>query len=185
MMVQVQGYNLHLPAPTINPPITLITGTKAMRVTSPFSPNLVELFRSLKGKWDPSRKTWIVPNVGEEKVLEALEREFGWSPDNPNPPLIPIEITLLNDISAKRRPVVVAGIILASALERDGGARPGPGVSLLEGEILSGGSTNYWTSKAKEGTVWRCHATQGQIAILQQHEAFQVTPYPPEEDLQL
>lgn len=51
--------------------------------------------------------------------------------------------------------VNIGGKIFYQAYERDSGARTGEDVALLEGNIDSGGSRNYWKSIVEEGSKFK------------------------------
>ncbi len=67
---------------------------------------------------------------------------------------VTIKITAKETLSEERSDVVFANKILAHAWSRDGGARVGTDVTLLDGGIDSGGSRNRWDSVVYEGAVF-------------------------------
>ena len=172
------------PVPTIQPPISMQTCKRTLYLTCPFSTDLRDAIVTLKGRWERDEKVWRLPHIVEDKVVQLMKTQFGWVPDDPDPELIPVQITALRNLTTRNGPLSFAGVQLAVARSRDSRARPGPGVSLVDGEIDSGGSTKYWTSNAVTGTVWRCHATKGQIGILLDRDELTTEIFPDYDDPQ-
>ena len=171
-------YDITDPTPTISPPIEVTPNASAttFSLIAPYSSNVPRRFRNeWNGQWTKPR--WIFPMAVKDKVFEYLHTTFGWTPEQ-DQTLIPIEIQTTTRRTEVQGPIILAGIQLAIAQDRDHGARTGPGVSLIEGAITSSGSRHYWESIAEAGSIWRCHATCGQIEVLLRTPDTSVRIYP-------
>jgi hypothetical protein len=101
--------------------------------------------QDLGGKWDSEEKCWVFPDYVSDKV-EDLEKYND---------LIPVEITINDDIYESQDAITLGGQEIAKASGRDSGARVCDGVSVIEGGFSSGGSIANWKTTAMAGTVFR------------------------------
>jgi len=115
--------------------------------TKAYNSIMVKKAKELGGRFDRISKSWVFPDYLED-VVDELDAVY-------NSPLFTIEIRLLDDMKSCCGPVSLVGYTLCRARSRDGGAQVGDGVSLIEGEIYSGGSYNKWLSIASSGAVFR------------------------------
>ena len=110
-----------------------------------YNVNLVAKAHRLGGVW--SGEAWVFPDLVADKIAE-METLY-------NGEMVAVEITAKSNLSCSRGPVTFLGYPIASAFSRDGGAKLGTGVSLIDGDITSGGSRANWTSNVDKGSVFR------------------------------
>jgi len=132
---------------------------KELFVTCPYSDKFVAGAKKLGGKFvkeqkdDPypylrknyskKIKYWVFLPQNEEAVRKLCIDIFGTDGDTTNE-LVTVKTTVKTECT--RKPVSFHGRTLASAWDRDSGAKLGEDVALLDGIITSGGSTKYWST---------------------------------------
>lgn len=107
---------------------------------------LVDTAKNLGGKWDAGAKAWVFATLvgGEVEALDVLY----------NDSLVTVDIKATDKLFADTGPVTFLGYTIARAFGRDGGAKLGDSVALIEGSIGSGGSAKNWiTTIAKDSVV--------------------------------
>ncbi len=105
---------------------------------------LVKKCKKLGGNWDGG--TWVFSDIVEHEV-EDLDYIF-------NSNLVAIEITAQDDIYEQPE-VSFGGYPLAKATDRDSGATIRDGISVISGDVTSGGSRKNWACIVRECTVIR------------------------------
>jgi len=105
-------------------------------------------------RWNADLKGWMVDNDFENEVKDILVEFYG-SDGSFSPKIINIELIANNDINMPQKPVIFAGKVVASAYNRDSGARTGDNVALLEGNINSGGSAKNWETSIEKGSRFK------------------------------
>lgn len=113
---------------------------------------LVEECRKLNGRWDKESQAWVFSSLLQDKV-EELDDVF-------NSDLIDIEMTTLSAISKKNDALVIFGIPVCRARDRDSGAKVCDNVALVAGKISSGGSRKNWCTEVESGTRFRFKVPQ-------------------------
>ncbi len=103
--------------------------------------------RDLGGKWDSETKVWTFSTLVEDQV-DKLELLF-------NCDIVGVEITATQEMIGYKNPVYFCGYSVATAFNRDSGAKVGDGVSLISGEITSGGSVKNWQTVVRKGCTFR------------------------------
>ena len=88
-----------------------------------------------------------------------------------NGEMVAVEITAKSNLSCSRGPVTFLGYPIARAFDRDSGAKLGTGVSMIEGDITSGGSRANWTSNVDKGSVFRLQVPKKMLDKLNQPTA--------------
>lgn len=121
-------------------------------IYTPYNPEFVKLIKNIGGaRWNG--ECWVIPATEIDIAREYMLDVYGES-DISVGENVTIKITAKETLSKERSDVVFANKVLARAWSRDGGARVGADVTLLEGEIDSGGSRNRWDSVVYEGAVF-------------------------------
>lgn len=146
--------------PSINtPPVTARGGCMQIvirdldngkiAVKCPYSQNFVIKAQRLNGLWVKQYKLWVFDTVLLEEVKNALMAVY--LTDGTPCERIAIKLTATKQLRVTRGSVTFNGIPVASAFGRKGGAKPSAGVSLISGEIHSGGTTNLWETVVCDG----------------------------------
>lgn len=112
-------------------------------VTSPYHPNFISRAHNLGGIWSENKKQWLFDYRDIERVRKMCLDIFGDDGEY-NGEYYTAQFRAVEDISVSLGGIYLAGYMVAKAWSRDGGARLGEGVILLEGSIGSGGSRSYW-----------------------------------------
>jgi hypothetical protein len=112
-----------------------------------YNSDLVDKCKSLGGKYDREGNVWIFSGLVED-IVEELDAYW-------NDELVAVEIKAKNLVAEWTAPVTFIGYTIARAYGRDSGATLGDNVSLIEGGISSGGSVKNWTTRCKEGSIFR------------------------------
>lgn len=108
---------------------------------------LVDYCRDLGGRWDSDVKVWVFSDIVADKIEEL---DYRWNSD-----LVSVEIKALNEISIRQSEVTFCGYQIAKAFGRDSGAKLGEGISMLQGDIDSGGSMKNWVTRVYENSIFR------------------------------
>jgi len=118
-----------------------------------YNQNLVNECHKLGGRYDSTTKVWDFPSYIEDKV-EELDYIY-------NSPLKPYQITVNYKFYEYNQPIEIMGFTIATAYDRDGGAKVNNDemlrISVLQGGFTSGGSHKNWKTVAKEGTIIRLY----------------------------
>lgn len=121
-------------------------------IYTPYNPEFVKLIKNIgDARWNG--ECWVIPATEIDVARDYMLDVYGES-DISVGENVTVKITAKETISEERSDVVFANKILAHAWSRDGGARVGTDVTLLDGGIDSGGSRNRWDSIVYEGTVF-------------------------------
>lgn len=139
-----------------------ITSTaKHISVVSPFHSAFIhEAKANLAGRWQDGAWTFDIRNADAVRAL--VKKWFGYTEGCD---LVSLRVGFDEDGAANcRGPVYRAGRVVASAHDRDGGARLGDGVILESGGVTSGGSTNNWQTVVRPNTVVVIHDVPRAIA---------------------
>ena len=115
----------------------------------PYIPELPKKLRNMGGNWDGSY--WIFRNnaIIKKSLTDFLSKFFGFKIGSHTGIAI---VTVLEQLIADRESVCFKGFILANARGRDTGAKTSESVTLLSGEIGSGGSVKNLYSYVDKGT---------------------------------
>jgi len=130
-----------------------ITVGETVEVLSPYNASFVGGAKRLGGRWDPEHKLWRFAPTLEAEVRALCAKIFGAGEDALLADVCTVRITADYSAMVECGPIIYRGRVVAAASDRDGGARPGPDVSLISGKIGSGGSMKYWKTTIDEGTV--------------------------------
>ena len=116
---------------------------------TPFNGTFVLGARKLAGKW--KGEAWHFPASQEERVRRLCREVYG--ADGKCADLVTLQLRFPELHEAERRAVFIAGREVVRATGRDSGAWLGEGVVLVSGEVGSGGSAKYWTTRIEPGTT--------------------------------
>ena len=127
-------------------------------IYAPYHKDFVREIKNIGGaRWDPKSKAWGVSVASLPTVREILMDIYGETDISGEQAMHDVEVTALERIESICGPVQVMGKTLARAYHRDSGARPGPDVDLIEGNIRSDGSLSRWKSVVEKGAVFRLY----------------------------
>jgi len=126
----------------------------ALLVTCPYNPDFRAAARRLGGEWKAAEKVWAFPLTVTDAVEDACDKIFRVRQANPDAKGLTIRITATRDLEEDRGAVYFSGTPVAEARGRDTGASLGRDCALISGKISSGGSTKYWKTFVKAGTVF-------------------------------
>ena len=122
-------------------------------VYTPYNAEFVMMIKQIGGaRWNADEKCWTVPATEVETVRQYMMEVYGES-DISCDDKVTVIVTFEEDAYADRAPIVLFGKTVASAWGRDSGARPGSDVTIIDGDIDSGGSMKYWRTEIDKGTV--------------------------------
>ena len=108
---------------------------------------LVERCRELGGRWDSSSYSWVFSTIVEDEV-EQLDEIWNSEP-------ITVNLKFESDAFGYQDAVYFKGFMLAKATAKTSGAVLGSDVSLINGDIGSGGSIKNWVSYIDSGSILR------------------------------
>lgn len=123
-------------------------------VTSPYNSSLPSRARDLGGEWDKVRSAWKYHTDEWELVAELYRDIYGYFDEKPD--FVTAIVTCSEDLPSKwHDSIYFAGLPVATAYDRDSGAKLGEGVIVIKGGFDSGGSKKNWRTVAKEGTIFK------------------------------
>lgn len=123
-------------------------------VYTPYHPGFVKDIKTIgKARWDSVDKCWTVPAATVDRVREIMMEVYGETDLPDVSKRVTVRVQFLEEVERECEPLVLFGKIIATAYNRDSGARPGDDVVLIDGELKSGGSWKYWKTIVSEGTV--------------------------------
>lgn len=123
-------------------------------VHTPYHPDFVgKIKRRCSAKWDPERRAWRIKADMVPLVRKLMSDVWGECDIPAEGKRFDVQLHFKDSFDATCEGVYFFGKCLARATGRDSGARPGDGVFYLEGGCDSGGSSKYWTSIIKAGSV--------------------------------
>ena len=125
-------------------------------VSTPYNKDFVTKVKQIGGaRWNGSERCWVIPE-SEISTARAYMREVYGETDLPDEEeRVTVDVTFLEMVQDWHDGVTVFGRQLCRAFGRDSGAKVGDGVTLIEGEIGSGGSRANWTTVVHEGAKFR------------------------------
>lgn len=118
---------------------------KVIGVYTPYNADFVSAIKKVSGaSWLRDRGCWGVPAAQIDVAREIMRRIYGRD-DQPTD-TVSVRIRVPQEKIEWTGGVVIWGKTLAYASGRDSGAKTGDGVSLITGDIASGGSVKNWKS---------------------------------------
>lgn len=126
-------------------------------VKTPYNTDFVKGIKAIRDRrWDASKKAWIVPEEALEDVRRLMQKVYGRTDEEPTE-TVDLEVYFDREVRAERTSISMFGINIATAWGRDTGAKLADNVEVIAGEVISGGSRNYWSTIITEGTVIRLY----------------------------
>lgn len=128
-----------------------VDGDKAALYT-PYNDEFVSKVKNIGGKWNGSKKVWVIDKEAVDVVREIMLDVYGYNDVTAN---VTVNLMLTvgeGGLSEDRRSVVLFGKTLSRAYGRDTGGRAGDDVYYLSGGPSSGGSAKNWESTVKAGS---------------------------------
>ncbi len=129
--------------------VRLTLDDKTLKVVAPFHGDFLAGAKTLAGKWRGG--AWIFPVSQEGRVRELCLAVYGT--DGESGKTVTLRVEFPEAVRARCDSIFVGGRLVARATGRDSGARLGPGVILLEGDVCSAGSRANWETVVRAGTV--------------------------------
>lgn len=128
-----------------------INGT--IQVYTPFNSEFVAEAKKITGTFNGEQKCWCFDERNLDLVKKILLSIYGT--DGQEQQSVDVEITVKKTIKSELSPVCLAGREIASARDKNSGARIGNNISFVKDSPTSGGSAKYWTTEIPEGAVFR------------------------------
>lgn len=130
---------------------------------------LTDKCRKLGGKWDAGERAWVFSGLVSDKV-EELDEYY-------NAPLVPVTVFFAESAYQWCGAYTIFGFELAKATGRDSGANLGKGVSLITGDISSGGSMKNWSTDISAGSEFRMFLPETVVEDFEKQESgeYQIT----------
>jgi hypothetical protein len=117
-----------------------------------YNVDLVKQCRALGGRFDKGSNHWVFSNLVKERVERLIEL---YTLDR-----VMVELTAKEEVRGMRKPVYFLGYPVAIARNRDKGAIVGEYMSLLAGQVGSGGSNKNWETIVKAGAIFRTEVSR-------------------------
>ena len=126
----------------------------AIRVQSPYSPDLPAAAKQLSGRWDRAESEWVFPLEIEAEVKSLYMNVYGEWDDQPQETVTLMCCNGNTDFkhSFEKSSITLGGRVIARAYGRDSGAKTANGVVLISGKFESGGSVKNWKTEATNVT---------------------------------
>ena len=124
------------------------------KIYTPYNPLFVAMLKKSIGgaKWTGS--AWSVPEAAVDHVRKIMLEVYGENDIPDGAGKVTVRVTVTENISEDRGPVVLYGKVVAGARGRDSGAKVGEEVAFIEKAPRSGGSKHYWETIIPEGAVF-------------------------------
>lgn len=124
-------------------------------VYSPFNPTFKDAVKRIgAARWNAEKKCWIVPASEVDFVRSKMIEVYGES-DISAPDSVTVQLTAKEDLWELCGDVIFANKVLSHARGRDSGATTGDDVTIITGNVDSGGSVKNWRSEVEKGSVFR------------------------------
>jgi len=141
--------------------ITETNGT--IHIETPYYSPFVKQIKAAGAKWNATKKTWDTDARNIETVREILRKIYGRD-DRPTE-LVSIRVTTVRAWEEYLGPIEMFGRVIASAHNRDGGAKVGEGVCFEKKKPTSGGSMKNWQTIIPDGAVFVVHDVPKALAL--------------------
>lgn len=133
--------------------ITVAVKSGTAYIASPYNPDFVSRIKNCGGRWDTETRTWKISEQALDDARQIMQDVYGETDQPFAGSTVTLCIKTTDSIWETRKPIVVAGRVVASAFGRDSGARVGDGIAFIEGGPKSGGSVKNWQTCLDAGCV--------------------------------
>ena len=124
------------------------------KVFTPYNRNFIAKIKTIGGaKWNGEEKCWMVPETEIDMVRTFMMDVYGETDQADDSERVTVKVTFNDDEHEDKEGITLFGKNIARAFGRDSGAKLGEDVTLLTGEITSGGSKINWRTVVEAGTV--------------------------------
>lgn len=124
------------------------------KVFTPYNKDFVAKVKSIGGaKWNGAEKCWTIPETEVDIVRGYMMEVYGETDCADDSERVTVKITFADNEEETCEGITMFGKNIARAFGRDTGARLGEDVTLLSGNITSGGSRMNWKTVVEAGTV--------------------------------
>jgi hypothetical protein len=158
----------------MNNRVKIIESEGRLLVYSPYCAEFVSDAKKKGGRWDSEHKAWSFDARALELVKTILIDNYGT--DGTPCELVTVKVRAKKAISELQGSVAIMGRVIARATGRDSGAKLGEGVSMVSGEVKSGGSRANWCTWIQEGSEFLIYDMPKTILDYEWHE-FDVSKY--------
>jgi len=124
-----------------------------------------------QAKWDSTLKGWRVSTDYKDEVKKILLDYYG-TDGSFSEKRVNIELLANQEIKMPQKPVLFAGKAVAQAFHRDSGARVAQNVALIEGSIISGGSSKNWETIVEKGSRFKLMHVNEQLLSFENDKLF-------------
>ena len=133
--------------------IKYVTEGSKTEVYSPYNPEFVREIKAQLGtrKFDGQKKCWVINTDDLDIVKNIVKEVYGYT--DADTEMVTVKITFTESVYVEQDALRLNGFPLVKATGRDSGAKPCNDVTLLKGDIDSGGSVRYWETHVENGTV--------------------------------
>ena len=154
--------------------VSIKTGKESgkLYVFTPYNADFVRDVKRINGVWSGSNRAWVVEPVMKDQLKKLLVKHYGETGEEQKRTY---KIVATRTHEERLASVTAGGLVIASAMGRDSGAKVGEGVYMLEGDIDSTGSVKNWNTWVKEGSIFQVEMTDEQ-ASRAANEGWEVTP---------
>ena len=151
------------------------------KIFTPYNVEFVARIKNIGGrKWNPDERCWMIPEAEIETARQYMLEVYGETDLPDGDERVTVKVTFNDDVAERTAPVILFGKEIARAWDRDGGAKVGEDVTLISGNISSGGSRANWLTKIAEGSVFKVRNVPRKALELKHH--YDVTVEEIEED---
>lgn len=131
-------------------------------VQCPLNYLVIDKFHKLNGRFNDSNKTWEFDSAASSYVKDVLKKYFGV--DNGEYGTCKLHVKNFSKV-VTLKPITIAGFPIFRATSKRSGACVCDNVLLLDGEIWSGGSNNYWETIAEDTEFVILHFPQKMLNL--------------------
>lgn len=124
-------------------------------IYTPYNTLFVKSIKTMGARWDSSSNAWVTNELNIDLVKPLLQKHYG-TDGTFEPDLISVKIKYIKN-DDDRPSVTLLGYPICTATERDSGARMSENAALVEGEIGSGGSRQYWHAYISQNSIILFH----------------------------
>lgn len=151
--------------------VTIKAGTAY--IASPYNPEFVSRIKNCGGRWDAETRTWKISEQALDDARQIMQDIYGETDQQTAGTTVTLRAEIIDSIWETRKPIVIAGRVVASAFGRDSGARVGDNVAFIAGGPKSGGSVKNWQTCIDAGSIIKVY----KVPAAKAREAVENPPY--------